>query len=1017
MESCVKDFLEDLEGYKKSMDSEVLFHQKLDKFENYSAAANLCVQSDQDLGKLSNEFYEVLCSSLQVLDDEVGSRALQIILDEFPPLYQVGVVQMLSMPNFVPQEEAVQFILAQCSLVEFQLTPDHVKVIKCKRKAEPRLLEYEVTMDDAAKENIWQKEHGFREVYLVEVTQQQCKTLIKLVDELQQLTTEVEQWIQEMLPQLQGQPGSSTLSRHLVLSFPTFLVPLRVSCRQANSSSPPSRSQSSITRFFSAASNVRRVSTPRIVFGDSTEMSSPLATITASIDTLDASSSMDVMYYLPLDVDGFAFWLYILVVGYSRICLGSRFPSELVVCSIMFAKPNITTICLLILLTLSGGEDPSDDWHMDRKGKHTLGESSKSKYLGETVTDGGMEGTRTKGRNDTHCWVDHPLHLRPTRRESCGLWRRYKAGFMSGRKNWGQKLRGWVSAPCPRMGRAILCNNGGSRNAAFSINSLELIRKGMCIGNQRWVYPGRCKGFNIARQALGTELEVCLQFLWREVVKWTRVESSFGFVVLISTVMILLLFSDCWFEWNATREECQSCLERIMAPIEELRTKLGILGDWNMYVKKLEAWIQRCRGLQVLRVARDRCSFHSGKGKAINAIDHIVVHQRATNLLISTRVPRRMNGKGDSASRKFLRQGEAQDEKGKRWRFGKSLRQSEEFWTWLKSLSRKGGSDQSINQPMRKGEELLITNPLDVLENCIVEGVIIKRIDTELEERKFYNMIQIGVRQGCLPFPTLFIFINEIMNELKGMRVEVSNILGLIAGLVTDDLVPFAESIPQLKEMLRKLQKAKELLIGEDCIGVCDSYKYLGIEVDYKLSIERMIKERVVASRKALFGTRHVLVDKRIPTWSKTVVVDNLKWIVGKSVRSSIVGVVVLHWELNVCSIPTINAGLERSGIGSTVRRSGLGSMPPGVRVRGSLVNLVSKLRLTDATLDDRSRLMLLLDGELGRRLHNWLGGRSHRRGTAGFVLVANLLPKVIPLYPSPKGLGSTWQWTSTGPS
>eukprot|EP01018_Ginkgo_biloba_P020378 Gb_28243 [translate_table: standard] len=101
--------------------------------------------------------------------------------------------------------------------------------------------------------------------------------------------------------------------------------PLRVSDHQANSSSPPSRGQSSITRFFPTTLNARRVSAPRTrssyrvvqpsptrprlsledfiqqcigsftVVGDSTEMPSPSATITASIGTLNASSSVVVM--------------------------------------------------------------------------------------------------------------------------------------------------------------------------------------------------------------------------------------------------------------------------------------------------------------------------------------------------------------------------------------------------------------------------------------------------------------------------------------------------------------------------------------------------------------------------------------------------------------------------------------------------------------------------------------------------------------------------------------------------
>eukprot|EP01018_Ginkgo_biloba_P037455 Gb_11681 [translate_table: standard] len=101
--------------------------------------------------------------------------------------------------------------------------------------------------------------------------------------------------------------------------------PLRGSRCQVDSFSPPSRSQSSITRFFLAASRVRRASAPRTqslhkvvqsspirpelsskdfiqqcigsftVVGDSAEMPSPSATITASIETLDASPSVDVM--------------------------------------------------------------------------------------------------------------------------------------------------------------------------------------------------------------------------------------------------------------------------------------------------------------------------------------------------------------------------------------------------------------------------------------------------------------------------------------------------------------------------------------------------------------------------------------------------------------------------------------------------------------------------------------------------------------------------------------------------
>eukprot|EP01018_Ginkgo_biloba_P017631 Gb_02072 [translate_table: standard] len=234
--------------------------------------------------------------------------------------------------------------------------------------------------------------------------------------------------------------------------------------------------------------------------------------------------------------------------------------------------------------------------------------------------------------------------------------------------------------------------------------------------------------------------------------------------------------------------------------------------------------------------------------------------------------------------------------------------------------------------------------------------------------------VQRGVRQGCPTSLSLFnIFINDIMDALQRLGVEVPGISDVIAGLLfADDLVLFAESVPQLKEMLEKVHewaqkwgmacgidkckamvvfgdhdslKLEELLIGDDRIGVCESYKYLGLEVDFKLFIERMIKERATTGKKALFGMRHFLVDKRIPTWAKVlafkalvhpcltfsaeiismhdqskqqplqrVMLEGIKWMVGKSVNSTTVGAAVLHRELNVCPIATFNAGQRPRG-------------------------------------------------------------------------------------------------------
>eukprot|EP01018_Ginkgo_biloba_P004978 Gb_17721 [translate_table: standard] len=75
---------------------------------------------------------------------------------------------------------------------------------------------------------------------------------------------------------------------------------------------------------------------------------------------------------------------------------------------------------------------------------------------------------------------------------------------------------------------------------------------------------------------------------------------------------------------------------------------------------------------------------------------------------------------------------------------------------------------------------------------------------------------------------------------------------------------------------------------------------------------------------------------------------------------------------------------------------------PSLVHVRNKIEgieSLVSKLRLTSVVDDDRSQLALLLGGEVGGGIRNWLWGRLHWRGTAGFVHVVNLLDEVIPLY------------------
>eukprot|EP01018_Ginkgo_biloba_P034547 Gb_35431 [translate_table: standard] len=182
------------------------------------------------------------------------------------------------------------------------------------------------------------------------------------------------------------------------------------------------------------------------------------------------------------------------------------------------------------------------------------------------------------------------------------------------------------------------------------------------------------------------------------------------------------------------------------------------------------------------------------------------------------------------------------------------------------------------------------------------------------------------------------------MDGLNGLGVEVPGISDVIAGLLfADDLVLFAESVPHLKEMLKKVHEWAQKW-GMACrIDKCKAMVVFGDQDRLKLEELLIGEERIGV--KALFGMRHFLVDKRIPTWANVlafkalvhpcltfgvevigmhdqskqqplqrVVVEGVKWMVGKSAKSSAVGVAVFHHELNVCPIAAFNAGQRARG-------------------------------------------------------------------------------------------------------
>lgn len=155
-----------------------------------------------------------------------------------------------------------------------------------------------------------------------------------------------------------------------------------------------------------------------------------------------------------------------------------------------------------------------------------------------------------------------------------------------------------------------------------------------------------------------------------------------------------------------------------------------------------------------------------------------------------------------------------------------------------------------------------------------------------------------GVRQGCPISPMLFnVFVNDILDGLQAQGVTVpggcksTRIPGL---LYADDLVLMAPTAEALTIMSRKLTEwlnENEMSVGIRKCGVMvikttgegadetpgewninhevvprvTSYRYLGIDVRDDLSVDHIVEERVMKSKKLFGRMRPFLGNQRIP--------------------------------------------------------------------------------------------------------------------------------------------------------
>ena len=148
---------------------------------------------------------------------------------------------------------------------------------------------------------------------------------------------------------------------------------------------------------------------------------------------------------------------------------------------------------------------------------------------------------------------------------------------------------------------------------------------------------------------------------------------------------------------------------------------------------------------------------------------------------------------------------------------------------------------------------------------------------------KFTNWFpsDIGVRQGDVLSPTLFsLFVNDLANEIKQLQCGVKlDDMDISILLYADDIVLIAENEKSLQRMLDKLNSwcsssrldvncAKsqvihfrkeneaetnfEFKIGTSIIQVVNSYKYLGLELNYSLNLTNTVNILATAASRSL---------------------------------------------------------------------------------------------------------------------------------------------------------------------